>query len=52
MVLMPYHMEELEKLYNEAVDAKKEMFLFKEQEMSTAYVKYLLEYIKNQKEKK
>ena len=51
MVLMPYHMEELEKLYKVAKNDDKDTFMFKGQEMSTNYVKYLIEYLKL-KEKK
>jgi len=35
---------ELRKLYNEAVENDKESFVWQKSEMSTAYVKYFLEF--------
>ncbi len=49
MVLMPEDKIELEKLYKEHAGVK-DTFVFKGQEMYVDYVKYLLEYLKNQPE--
>ncbi len=46
MYVMPEDIEELEKLYNEALDSKKEVFKFKGKDLLTNYAKYLLEYLK------
>ena len=46
MTLMPEDRVELEKLFKIAKNDNKDTFWFKEQEMSTSYVKYLLEYLK------
>jgi hypothetical protein len=48
---MPEDIEELKNSYKGAIEYEKDTFLFEGQEMSTAYVKYLLEYLKD-KEKK
>jgi len=45
MVLMPEDRVELEKLYMIAKNDNQDTFWFKEQEMHTNYVKYLLEYL-------
>lgn len=39
---------DLKQLYDEAVLEKREVFLFQEKEILTAYAKYLLEYLRNQ----
>lgn len=39
---------ELKQLYNEAMLEKREVFLFQEKEILTAYTKYLLEHLRNQ----
>ena len=51
MVLMPVDMEELKKSYKVALEAGKDEFQFNGTPMATGYVKYLLEYIKNQRRK-
>jgi len=49
MTIMPEDMIELERLYNEAVEEKKESFIVDGQEILTQFAKYLIEYIKENK---
>lgn len=40
-------LENLKKLYKKAIDNKEEIVIYKNQEIVTGYLKYLIEYLEN-----
>ena len=43
-------LQELKKLYKDALDQKKESFIFQDKEILTNYAKYLIEYLEMSKD--